>query len=162
MSTQVIALYPGTFDPITLGHEDIVRRAARMFDQVVVAVADNVNKDSFFSFTERVELAQAVLKDFANVQVRGFNCLLTSLTTELGTNVVIRGLRAISDFEYEFQLAMMNRHINKQFETIFLTPSEKYLFISSSIVREVASFSGDVSQFVHPIVADALRQKMNY
>ena len=159
---RLTAIYPGTFDPLTNGHADIVYRASRLFDQVVVAVADNANKDSFFSLAERIKLAQAVLKDFANVQVRGFNCLLTSLTVELDTNVVIRGLRAISDFEYEFQLAMMNRNINRNFETIFLTPSEQYLFISSSLVREVASFSGDVSQFVHPVVADALRQKMNY
>lgn len=156
-----IAVYPGTFDPLTNGHVDIVSRASRLFDQVIVAVADNVNKNSFFTATERVHLAQAVLKDFTNVEVRGFKCLLTHLTTELGTHVVIRGLRAISDFEYEFQLAMMNRHISPDFETIFLTPSEQYLFTSSSLVREIARYQGDVSQFVHPIVAEALHKKMN-
>lgn len=161
-SKPLTAIYPGTFDPMTYGHIDIVHRASRLFDQVVVAVADNVKKDSFFSLEERVNLAQTVLKDFDNVRVQGFKCLLTTLTAELGTNLVIRGLRAISDFEYEFQLAMMNRHINKNFETIFLTPSEQYLFISSSLVREIASYQGDVSQFVPPPVAAALRKKMNY
>jgi len=162
MNTQErrIAIYPGTFDPITNGHVDIVKRASRLFDQVVVAVADNVNKNCFFTVAERVTLAQAVLKNFTNVEVRGFKCLLTHLTAELATNIVIRGLRALSDFEYEFQLAMMNRHINNDFETIFLTPSEQYLFTSSSLVREIAHYHGDVSQFVDPIVAEALQQKM--
>lgn len=159
---ELAAIYPGTFDPITNGHVDIVRRASRLFDRVIIAVADNVNKNSFFSLDERIELAKEVTKEFANVTVRGFKCLLTSLADQLEINVVIRGLRAVSDFEYEFQLAMMNRHVKHDFETIFLTPSEQYMFISSSLVREVASYQGDVTQFVHPAVSQALRRKLNY
>ena len=159
---KLVAVYPGTFDPLTNGHADIVYRASRLFDHVVVAVADNMNKSSFFSMQERIALATEVLQDFANVSVQGFNCLLTELTDQLNTDVVIRGLRAVSDFEYEFQLAMMNRHVKPNFETIFLTPSEQYMFISSSLVREIAGYRGDITQFVHPKVVQALRQKLRY
>jgi pantetheine-phosphate adenylyltransferase len=159
---KLVAVYPGTFDPLTNGHADIVYRASRLFDHVVVAVADNMNKSSCFSMQERIALAEEVLQDFSNVSVQGFSCLLTDLTNQLNTDVVIRGLRAVSDFEYEFQLAMMNRHVKPNFETIFLTPSEKYMFISSSLVREIAGYRGDITQFVHPQVAQALRQKLRY
>lgn len=153
-------IYPGTFDPMTLGHEDIVRRAAGLFDQVVVAVAQNPSKKPFFDLEERVALASHVLADCANVAVIGFSGLLMAFVQEQGARVVIRGLRAASDFEYEFQLAGMNRKIYPEVESVFLTPSEEFLFISSSLVREVASLGGDVSRFVHPHVASSISQKL--
>jgi len=159
MSKNRIAVYPGTFDPITLGHEDIVRRAANLFDEVIVAVAGSTNKHTLFSLEERVALAQGVFKA-SNVRVIGFNRLLMQFVQEQGAQVVIRGLRAASDFEYEFQLAGMNRKLFPKLETLFLTPAEQYMFVSSSLVREVATLGGDVHQFVSPTVEAAILQKL--
>jgi pantetheine-phosphate adenylyltransferase len=157
----VSAMYPGTFDPITLGHEDLVRRAVRLFDKVVVAVAANTgNKSTMFSVDERVALARESLADIGNVEVRRYNGLTVDFAKEQGLNVIIRGLRAVSDFEYEFQLASMNRHLTKDVETAFLTPTETYNFISSSLVREVASLGGDVSEFVSAPVQRALLERV--
>lgn len=153
----VSAMYPGTFDPITLGHEDLVRRASRLYDRVVVAIAANPgSKQPMFSFDERVELAKASLADIENVTVAGYEGLTVDFAREHGLAVIIRGLRAVSDFEYEFQLANMNRHLTDEVETVFVTPTEKYTFISSSLVREVASLGGDVTEFVSPKVKQAL------
>jgi len=154
------AVYPGTFDPLTSGHEDIVRRAAGLFSEVVVAVAENTSKKSFFSREERVELAAKVLADCPNVRVVGFSGLLMQFVREQGASVVVRGLRAVSDFEYEFQLAGMNRKLYPEVETLFLTPAEQYMFISASLVREIAVLGGDVSQFVSPLVQESLQRKM--
>jgi len=154
------AIYPGTFDPLTCGHEDIVRRAAGVFAEVVVAVAENTSKRSFFNLQERVEMASAVLADCKNVRVVGFTGLLMQFAHEQGAGVVVRGLRAVSDFEYEFQLAGMNRKLFPEVETLFLTPAEQYMFISASLVREIASLGGDVSQFVPPLVEVALKRKI--
>ena len=159
MPKNRIAVYPGTFDPITLGHEDIVRRAATLFDEVIVAVAGSTNKRTLFSLEERVALAKSVFID-ANVKVLGFNSLLMQFVQEQGAQMVIRGLRAASDFEYEFQLAGMNRKLFPQLETLFLTPAEQYMFVSSSLVREVAKLDGDVSQFVSPTVEAAILEKL--
>ena len=152
-----LAVYPGTFDPITNGHADLVARAASLFDRVVVAVADSTSKGPVFGLAERITLARLALADLPNVEVRGFDCLLATFVQEIGAGVIIRGLRAVSDFEYEFQLASMNRHLIPQAETLFLTPAEQYSFISSSLVREIARLGGDVSGFVTPAVAAALR-----
>lgn len=154
------AVYPGTFDPITRGHEDIVRRAARLFDEVIVAIAENRNKAPFFSMQERVDMARAVLVDIPGVQVFGFTGLLIDFASEHQAHTVLRGLRAVSDFEYEFQLAGMNRNLRPDIETIFMTPSDQYMFISSSMVREIARLGGDVSAFVHPLVAGRLNEKI--
>ena len=160
MSKNRIAVYPGTFDPITLGHEDVVQRAANLFDEVIVGVAGSTNKQTLFSLDERVEMAKSVfIHD--NVKVIGFNSLLMKFVQEQGAQMVIRGLRAASDFEYEFQLAGMNRKLYPQFETLFLTPAEQYMFVSSSLVREVAKLGGDVHQFVSPTVEAALKNKLN-
>ncbi len=154
------AMYPGTFDPITLGHEDLVRRAVRLFDRVVVAIAANPeSKAPMFSVEERVALASAALADIDNVEVTGYKGLTVDFAREHGLTVIIRGLRAVSDFEYEFQLANMNRHLTDEVETAFLTPTEKYMFISSSLVREVAALGGDVSDFVSPKVRLALLER---
>lgn len=153
-----IAVYPGTFDPITHGHGDLVARAAPLFDKVIVAVANSSGKTPRFELDERVELARVALADIPNVEVRGFDTLLARFVAECGAGVILRGLRAVSDFEYEFQLASMNRHLIPQAETLFLTPAEEWSFISSSLVREIASLGGDVSDFVHPAVQKALRQ----
>ena len=160
MSKNRIAVYPGTFDPITLGHEDIVHRAADLFDEVIVAVAGSTNKRTLFSFQERVALAQSVFKKTDNVKVMGFNSLLMQFVQEQGAQIVVRGLRAASDFEYEFQLAGMNRKLFPKLETLFLTPSEQYMFVSSTLVREVATLDGDVHQFVSPTVEAAIKQKL--
>ena len=152
----VSAMYPGTFDPITLGHEDLVRRATRLFDRVVVAIAANPGKEPMFSLDERVALARSVLDEFDNVEVTGYEGLTVEFAREHDLQVIIRGLRAISDFEYEFQLANMNRHLNDEVETAFLTPTETYTYISSSLVREIASLGGDISEFVSPTVKKAL------
>lgn len=152
-----IVLYPGTFDPITNGHTDIIQRASRIFDKVLVAVAVNQQKKPRFSLEQRIELAQAVLKALPNVTVKGFSTLLTTFAASENANLILRGLRAVSDFEYEFQLAGMNRHLSPTIETIFLTPSEKYSYLSSTLVREIAAYGGDVSQFVHPAVVAAFR-----
>jgi pantetheine-phosphate adenylyltransferase len=154
------AVYPGTFDPITRGHEDIVRRAARLFDLVIVAIAENRNKTPFFTLQERVDMARATLGDIPGVRVEGFTGLLIDFASAHQAHTVLRGLRAVSDFEYEFQLAGMNRNLRPEIETIFMTPSDQYMFISSSMVREIARLGGDVSAFVHPLVADKLNEKM--
>lgn len=154
-----IAVYPGTFDPITNGHIDLVSRAAPLFERIVVGVARSAGKSPAFSLEERVELARLALADFPNVEVRGFDTLLAHFVRDLGGGVLLRGLRAVSDFEYEFQLASMNRHLIPEVETLFLTPSEQYSFISSSLVREIARLGGDVSGFVHPAVMAALSAK---
>ena len=153
-------LYPVTFDPFTRGHEDLVRRAARLFDAVVVAVADSATKKPFFPTDERIAMAREVLRPFANVEVIGFSTLLMDLAVEQNAQAIVRGLRAVSDFEYEFQMAGMNRNLNPDVETLFLTPGEKYMFISATIVREIARFGGDVGKFVHPHVAERLRIKV--
>lgn len=156
----VSAMYPGTFDPITLGHEDLVKRATRLYDRVVVAIAANPgNKEPMFSLDERVELAGSALSDLDTVEVTGYEGLTVDFAREHGLAVIIRGLRAVSDFEYEFQLANMNRHLTDEVETVFLTPSDRYTFISSSLVREVASLGGDVSEFVSPRVESALLKR---
>ena len=160
MSKNRIAVYPGTFDPLTLGHEDVVRRAANLFDEVIVAVAGSTNKRTLFSFEERVSLAQSVFKQSSNIKVVGFSGLLMQFVQAQGAQMVIRGLRAASDFEYEFQLAGMNRKLFPQLETIFLTPSEQYMFVSSTLVREVATLDGDVHQFVSPLVNAAIKNKL--
>lgn len=153
-----VAVYPGTFDPITNGHGDLVARAAPLFDKVIVAVAKNTGKQPVFGLSDRISLARLALADLPNVVVCGFDTLLAHFVQEIGAGVILRGLRAVSDFEYEFQLASMNRHLIPQAETLFLTPAEQYSFISSSLVREVARLGGDVSGFVHPAVQQAMRQ----
>lgn len=153
------AMYPGTFDPVTNGHHELVRRAARVFDRVVVAVAASPHKAPAFSLEERMDLARQVLSDVPNASVDGYTGLTVEYASAHGLQVVIRGLRAVSDFEYEFQLASMNRHLRTNVETIFMTPTEQYTFISSTLVREVAALGGDVSAFVHPLVAAALRRR---
>ena len=154
------AIYPGTFDPITLGHEDLARRAARLFDQVVLAVADSRTKRPFFSLDERVEMARHVLHDLPNVEVVGFSGLLMRFVQDRGARVVVRGLRAVSDFEYEFQLAGMNRGLYPDVETVFLTPGEQFMFISATIVREISVLGGDTSKFVPPFVGERLKGKI--
>ncbi|HLU05508.1 MAG TPA: pantetheine-phosphate adenylyltransferase [Woeseiaceae bacterium] len=155
----VSAMYPGTFDPITLGHEDLVRRASRLFDKVVVAIAANPGKEPMFSLEERVALAKSVLEDFDGVEVTGYAGLTVNFAKENGLRVIVRGLRAISDFEYEFQLANMNRHLTDEVETAFLTPTETYTYISSSLVREIAALGGDISEFVSPTIKKALLER---
>jgi pantetheine-phosphate adenylyltransferase len=151
------AVYPGTFDPITNGHHDLVRRAASIFSRVVVAIAANPNKKPMFSVEKRVEMARAVLADLPNVEVMGFTGLTVDFARDNGLSVIIRGLRAVSDFEFEFQLANMTRHLSPTMESVFLTPQEQFTFISSTLVREIAVLGGDVSEFVHPIVAAELK-----
>lgn len=152
-------LYPGTFDPITCGHSDLIERAARIFDHVIVAVAASPRKNPLFDLEQRVALAKEATAHLPNVEVVGFSNLLTHFVEEVDANILMRGLRAVSDFEYEFQLANMNRKLAPNVESLFLTPSEKYSFISSTIVREVASLGGDVSEFVHPAVTRALAER---
>ncbi len=154
------AVYPGTFDPLTRGHEDLVRRASKLFDHVVVGVADSRSKRPFFNMQERVEIAQEVLGHYPNVQVCGFTGLLKDFVREHEAKIIIRGLRAVSDFEYEFQMAGMNRYLLPDVETIFLTPSDQYQFISGSIVREIAQLGGDVSKFVFPSVEKWLNERL--
>lgn len=154
------AVYPGTFDPITRGHEDLVRRASRLFGEVIVAVADNRAKQPFFTLEERVEMAASVLADCPNVRVTGFSGLLIHFLQKQEAAIILRGLRAVSDFEYEFQLAGMNSKLYPNVETIFLTPSEQYMFISASMVREIALLGGDVSQFVQPAICARLSDKI--
>jgi pantetheine-phosphate adenylyltransferase len=156
---MIKAVYPGTFDPLTRGHEDLVRRAATLFDTVVLAIADSKAKRPFFTLEERLTMAREVLAGIKNVQVVGFSGLLTDFVRKQGARVVLRGLRAVSDFEYEFQLAGMNRNLYPEMETVFLTPSEQHMFISATLVREIATLGGDVSEFVHPTVAKRLKEK---
>jgi len=153
-------IYPGTFDPFTRGHEDLVRRAARLFDSVIVAIANSESKRPFFTTVERIEMTREVLEPFPNVEVEGFSTLLMDFVHAKKAHVVLRGLRAMSDFEYEFQMATMNRNLYPEVETLFLTPAEKFTFISSTIVREVAKFGGNVATFVHPIVEARMRAKI--
>ena len=157
---MIKAVYPGTFDPLTRGHEDLVRRASTLFDSLVLAIADSKAKRSFFTVDERIDMAKHVLRDVENVEVLGFSGLLTDFVRQQKARVVLRGLRAVSDFEYEFQLAGMNRHLYPKMETIFLTPSEQHMFISATLVREIAALGGNVSKFVHPLVAKRLKQKV--
>jgi pantetheine-phosphate adenylyltransferase len=152
-------VYPGTFDPFTRGHEDLARRASRLFGRVVVAVAAGEAKRPMFTLDERVAMAKEVLAGASNVEVVGFSTLLMKFVHEQGARAVLRGLRAVSDFEYEFQMAGMNRRLWPEVETLFLTPSEQYMFVSATIVREIARFGGDVGDFVHPAVAARLRAK---
>jgi len=153
------AVYPGTFDPITNGHYDLVRRAAGIFDRVVVAIAANPNKTPMFALETRVAMAKKVLESLPNVEVQGYSGLTFQFARALGTGVVIRGLRAVSDFEFEFQLANMSRHLAPDIETVFLTPQDQYTFVSSTLIREIAVLGGDVSEFVHPIVAEELTKR---
>jgi len=153
------AVYPGTFDPMTRGHEDIVRRAARIFDRVVVAVAANPNKTPAFDVAERVQLAREMLGDLVNVEVIGYTGLTVEFARARDLGVIVRGLRAVSDFEFEFQLANMGRHLQPDIETVFMVPTEKFTFISSTLVREIAALGGDVAHFVHPQVQAALERK---
>lgn len=157
---MLIAVYPGTFDPLTRGHEDLVRRASKLFDRLVVGVADSKSKRPFFSMDERVEIAQEVLGHYPNVEVCGFTGLLKDFVRSHDAKIIIRGLRAVSDFEYEFQMAGMNRYLLPDVETMFLTPSDQYQFISGSIVREIAALGGDVSKFVFPSVEQWLRKRL--
>ncbi|MBV1841847.1 pantetheine-phosphate adenylyltransferase [Photobacterium ganghwense] len=157
MTTRVI--YPGTFDPITNGHLDLIERAAAMFDHVIVGIAYSPSKKPLFELEERVTLAKAITSHLTNVDIVGFSGLLVDFAKEYQANVLVRGLRAVSDFEFEFQLANMNRRLMPELETVFLTPSEENSFISSTIVKEVALHKGDVSQFVDPVIADALEKK---
>jgi|TARA_R100000049_G_C1949026_1_gene95573 pantetheine-phosphate adenylyltransferase len=152
-------LYPGTFDPITMGHTDLVERASRLFDEVIIAVAASPNKNPLFPLEQRVALAKEVTSHLPNVKVMGFSTLLAHFVTEQKANVLLRGLRAVSDFEYEFQLANMNRQLVPDVESLFLTPSEKFSYISSTLVREIARLGGDVSKFVHPSVMKALTER---
>ena len=155
---MIIAVYPGTFDPLTRGHEDLVRRAAALFDKVVVGIAHSRNKP-FFSIDERVEIAREELGHYPNVEVQSFGGLLKDFVRDQGGRVIVRGLRAVSDFEYEFQMAGMNRHLLPDVETLFMTPSDQYQFISGTIVREIAQLGGDVSKFVFPSVERWLQEK---
>jgi len=154
-----VAIYPGTFDPITYGHIDLIERAARMFDKVIVAIASNPKKQPVFDLTERVELVSEILSHHKNVVVKGFEGLLTDFADQHGANIILRGLRAVSDFDYEFQLAGMNRRLAPNIESLFLMPAEKYTYLSSSFVREIASLGGDVSQFVPKLIVAALTKK---
>jgi pantetheine-phosphate adenylyltransferase len=153
------AIYPGTFDPITNGHKDLVRRAAGIFQHVLVAVAGNPGKAPMFTLDERVDLARRVLSDIPNVEVIGYGGLTVELMRQREIKVVVRGLRAVSDFEFEFQLANMQRHLLRDIETVFLTPQEQFTFISSTLIREIATYGGDASEFVHPVVAAELLKK---
>lgn len=153
-----VAVYPGTFDPITTGHADLVARAGRLYDRLIVAIAESPHKQPTLPLQQRIELAQLVLANHSNVEVMGFNNLLADFVQQQGAGVLLRGLRAVSDFEYEFQLASMNRHLISEVETVFLTPAEQYSFISSSLVKEIARLGGDVSEFVHPKVLQALAE----
>ena len=155
------SIYPGTFDPVTHGHVDLIQRASKLFEEVVVAVAESPTKRPMLDLKKRVELTRIITEPLGNVTVIGFSGLLTELLTQQGANIILRGLRAVSDFEYEFQLAKMNRVLAPDVESMFLTPAEKHSFISSTLVREIASLGGDVSQFVHPLVAEELRQHLS-
>jgi pantetheine-phosphate adenylyltransferase len=156
---MIRAVYPGTFDPLTRGHEDLVRRAATLFESLVLGIADSKAKRPFFSLEERIAMAREVLGGVKNLEVVGFSGLLTEFVRKQGARVVLRGLRAVSDFEYEFQLAGMNRSLYPEMETMFLTPSQQHMFTSATLVREIAALGGDVSEFVHPLVAKRLKQK---
>ena len=157
---MIRAIYPGTFDPFTRGHEDLVRRAAGVFDRVVLAIAASPSKVPMFGIDERVDLARKVLADISNVEVVGYTGLTVEFAARNGIGVIVRGLRAVADFEFEFQLANMGRHLNPDIETVYLTPKEQYTFISSSMVREIATLGGNVSEFVHPLVLAAFKRRL--
>ena len=157
----VIAVYPGTFDPITNGHSDLVHRAAGLFDRVIVGIAENPGKKPLFDLEQRVAMAEQVLSGFENVEICGFSDLLVNFVREKNAKVILRGLRAVSDFEYEMQLASMNRHLEDSLETVFMTPSEETSFISASLVKEIALHGGDVSPFVHKDIVEALNSVKN-
>lgn len=161
-ASHQIVVFPGTFDPITNGHIDLIERASKLFSHVIVAVAKNTRKGPLFSLTERVEMAREALTHLSNVSVVGFEILLAEFAKQQGATAIIRGLRAISDFEYEFQLANMNRHLMPEVETLFLTPAEKYSFISSTLINEIAGLNGDISPFVPTMVAKKLQEKIEY
>jgi pantetheine-phosphate adenylyltransferase len=157
---EAVAVYPGTFDPFTRGHEDLVRRAALLFDGVIVAIAESRGKTPIFNLAERVDIAREILAPFTNVEVVGFDGLLMDFLRAKKARLILRGLRAVSDFEYEFQMAGMNRKLFPDVETVFLTPADEYMFISATMVREIAKLGGDVSKFVQPVVMDRLRHKV--
>tara|TARA_A100001037_G_C15036995_1_gene583669 strand:+ start:407 stop:889 length:483 start_codon:yes stop_codon:yes gene_type:complete len=156
----ITAVYPGTFDPITLGHSDIVSRAAVMFDKLILGVAASTSKNTVFSAEERVQLSSEILDSYGNVEVKTFSGLMVDFAKENGATVVLRGLRAVTDFEYEFQLAGMNRKLMPEADTVFLPTSERYTYISSSLVREIASLGGDISEFVHPKIKEVLTARV--
>ena len=156
-----IAIYPGSFDPITNGHVDLIKRASKIFDEVIIAITQNANKSSFLSIDQRVGAVESSIESLSNTRVLSFNSLLVDFARDHDAQIIIRGLRAVSDFEYEFQLAKMNRVLAPEVESMFLTPAEKHSFISSTLVREIASLGGDVSQFVHPLVAEELRRHLS-
>lgn len=161
MATEIIAIYPGTFDPITKGHVDLVARASRLFHKVIIAVADNAGKSPLFSLAERVDLAEQAISGHDNVMIIGFDNLLVNCARQYGATVILRGLRAVSDFEYEFQMAGMNRNLAPELETVFLTPPEQYTFISSSMIKSIAQLNGDISAFVPECVNQKLIEKFN-
>lgn len=158
---NITAIYPGTFDPITNGHLDLIARAAKIYARVIVAVADNQDKGPLFTIEERVQLVEQITTSYSNVEIIGFDTLLVDCAKELGAHVILRGLRAVSDFEYEFQLASMNRRLSPDLETMFMTPAEQYEFISSSMIREIAKLGGDVSSFVPDVVRQKLFEKFS-
>lgn len=157
----LVGVYPGTFDPMTLGHEDLMRRASRLFDKLILAVAAGHHKRTMFNIDERLEIAQEIARPYGNVEVVAFRGLLRDFVVERAAHVVVRGLRAVSDFEYEFQMAGMNRQLMPEVETLFLTPSDQYQFISGTFVREIAMLGGDVSKFVAPSVLERLRERVS-
>ena len=159
-TAPLTAIYPGTFDPMTLGHEDLMRRAARLFDRLILAVAAGHHKRTMFSPGERLEMAREIARPYPNVEVTTFRGLLRDFVVENGGKVVIRGLRAVSDFEYEFQMAGMNRRLHPDVETVFLTPGEEHMFLSATMVREIGLLGGNIETFVHPLVAEQIRQKI--
>jgi pantetheine-phosphate adenylyltransferase len=158
---RVTAIYPGTFDPMTVGHMDVAKRASSMFDDVIVAVAGSTSKNPFFSLDERVRMATDILADLDNVTVQSFDGLLVDYAAKANSKVIVRGLRAISDFEYEVQIAGVNRHLSPDIETVFIAASQEYTFLSSSIVREIARLHGDVTDFVHPLVIEAFALRLD-
>jgi len=160
MSTGIIAVYPGTFDPMTMGHLDMVRRAAQLFEHIIVVVAAGHHKKTMFSLDERMDMAQELVQPFGNVSVQPFSGLMRDFVVANGAKAMLRGLRAVSDFDYEFQLAGMNRSLMPDVETVFLTPGDKYQFVSSTLVREIAVLGGEVDAFVHPMVAQRLLEKV--
>ena len=160
MANNVIAVYPGTFDPMTLGHEDVIRRATQLFDRVIVAVAAGHHKKAMFTLHERIEMVRTVAAAYDRVEVESFSGLMRDFVVARGGRAMVRGLRAVTDFDYEFQLAGMNRRLAPGVETLFLTPSDKYLFLSATIVREIAVLGGDISAFVHPLTVERMKAKV--
>ncbi len=161
MTNNKIAIYPGTFDPITLGHVDIIERSSKLFDQVIVTLAVNVSKKPLFSIDERKEMIRDAVKLLPNVTVEQFDGLLVDFAHQMNASVIIRGLRAISDFEYEFQMALMNRHLAKEITTVFLMPNEKFTYLNSTIIKDVANFGGNIDKFVTKFVSLKLKEKLN-